>query len=93
MRIVNPTLFVIRVPLNLDAINIVVKQIGNHQVRVFTYRGNPVDKVGTKFWRAALKRAGIENFTWHGLRYTWVSLHVQNGTPLNVLQELGGWSS
>ena len=58
---------VIKVPLNLDAINVLVKQIGNHQVRVFTYRGNPVDKVGTKFWRAALKRAGIENFTWHGV--------------------------
>jgi Site-specific recombinase XerD len=41
----------------------------------------------------ALERAGIDNFTWHGLRHTWASWHVQNGTPLNVLQELGGWSS
>ncbi|MBW3508495.1 tyrosine-type recombinase/integrase [Janthinobacterium sp. NKUCC06_STL] len=23
----------------------------------------------------------------------WASWHVQNGTPLNVLQELGGWES
>jgi len=50
-------------------------------------------KAGTKWWRKALERAGIENFTWHGLRHTWASWHVQNGTPLNVLQELGGWSS
>lgn len=31
-------------------------------------------------------------FTWHGLRHTWATWHVQNGTPLDVLQKLGGWS-
>ncbi len=24
---------------------------------------------------------------------TWASWHIQNGTPLHILQELGGWSS
>lgn len=67
--------------------------MGKHQSRVFTYYGKPVIKVGTKGWRQCLKRAGIENFTWHGLRHTWASWHVQSGTPLNALQELGGWSS
>ena len=28
----------------------------------------------------------------HGLRHTWATWHVQNGTPLDVLQKLGGWS-
>jgi len=28
---------------------------------------------------------------WHDLRHTWASCHVQAGTPLHVLQELGGW--
>jgi integrase len=84
---------VIRVPLNQDAINVLRGQIGQHATRVFTYRGQPVAKAGTKFWRLALKRAAIENFTWHGLRHTWASWHVQNGTPLTVLQELGGWAS
>jgi integrase len=83
----------IRVPLNQDAINVLREQIGKHTTRVFTYRGKPIEKAGTKFWRLALKRAGIENFTWHGLRHTWASWHIQNGTPLNVLQELGGWAS
>ncbi|AEG00340.1 tyrosine-type recombinase/integrase [Methylomonas methanica] len=83
----------IRVPLNDDAVAILRDQIGKHRVRVFTYCGRPVEKVGNKYWRVALKRAGIEGFTWHGLRHTWASWHVQSGTPLNVLQELGGWSS
>ena len=41
----------------------------------------------------ALKRCAIDDFRWHDLRHTWASWHVQSGTPLNVLQELGGWES
>jgi len=37
-------------------------------------------------------RTAYTGFTWHGLRHTWATWHVQNGTPLEVLQKLGGWS-
>jgi len=59
----------------------------------FPHRGKPVTQAGSNAWRLALQRAGITDFCWHDLRHTWASWHVQNGTPLQVLQELGGWSS
>jgi len=83
----------IPVPLNTDAVIVIRQQIGKHKHRVFSYKGNPVKKAGTAAWRKALARAGIENFRWHDLRHTWASWHVQAGTPLHALQEMGGWES
>lgn len=82
----------IPVPLTDDAIQLLVMQLGGHPEFVFHYQGKRITQVGTKAWRAALRRAGIENFRWHDFRHTWASWHVQNGTPLYALQELGGWS-
>ena len=78
--------------MNADAIAVIKRQIGKHDVFIFTYKGKPVLKANTKAWRHALIRAGIEDFRWHDLRHTWASWHIQMGTPMNVLQELGGWS-
>jgi integrase len=83
----------IPVPLNGEAVAILQKQIGKHREVVFTFKGKPIEQLSTAAWYKALKRAGIENFRWHDLRHTWASWHVQSGTPLHVLQELGGWAS
>jgi integrase len=82
----------IAVPLSHDAIQVLMDQADRHPDYVFTYEGKPVSKAGGNAWRKALARAGIENFRWHDLRHTWASWHVQAGTPINVLRELGGWS-
>jgi integrase len=82
----------IPVPLNREAVLILRRQRGKHPTRVFTYRGRPVAKAGGRAWREALKRAGLTDFRWHDLRHTWASWHIQQGTPLHVLQELGGWN-
>lgn len=83
----------IPVPLNETALTVVQRQLGKNRELVFSFRGAPIRQVSTKAWKKALKRAGIADFRWHDLRHTWASWHVQSGTPLFALQELGGWES
>lgn len=82
----------IGVPLNDKAFEVITSQLRKHKEYVFTYRGNPVLIANTKAFRSALKRAGIKDFRFHDLRHTWATRHIMAGTPLYVLQELGGWS-
>lgn len=82
----------ISVPLNENAIEVLQSKYGTHPKYVFTYKGKQIGRCNTRAWSNALKRAGIENFRWHDLRHTWASWHVQNGTSLQELQQLGGWS-
>ena len=83
----------IAVPLSNTAVLVLREQIGKHETHVFSYRSKPVMQPNNGAWIKALARAGIADFRWHDLRHTWASWHVQAGTPLHVLQELGGWES
>ena len=82
----------ISVPLNDDALLVIQQQIGKHDTHVFTYKRNPVALANNHAWEKALIRASITDFRWHDLRHTLASWHVQNGTPLYVIKELGGWA-
>lgn len=83
----------IHISLSEFSVSLLQRQLGKHPEHVFTYAGKSIGQVNTKAWRAALVRAGIENFRWHDLRHTWASWLVQNGTPMYDLQEMGGWKS
>jgi len=60
----------IHVSLSSIAVAVLVRQVGKHPERVFTYNGKPIAWANTLAWRQALKRAGIEDFRWHDLRHT-----------------------
>lgn len=83
----------IGVPLNAEALGVLRGQLGQHARYVFTWKGKPMVQVNTRAWRTAVERAGLAPLRWHDLRHTWASWHAQAGTPLNVLQEMGGWAS
>ncbi|HEY6825047.1 MAG TPA: site-specific integrase [Steroidobacteraceae bacterium] len=87
----------IGVPLNEDAVAVIRRQLGKDLRFVFVgHDGTPLDHwsmPARKGWDAACKQAGITDFRWHDLRHTWASWHVQQGTPLYVLKELGGWET
>lgn len=96
----------IGVALNDLASSVLRRQIGNHQSWVFVHTsavkrndGTPTAAVrkmrvdSNTAWRAALVRAGIEDFRFHDLRHTWGSWLIQAGVPLSALQEMGGWES
>jgi len=80
------------IPLNKDALLALRQVQGQHPTRCFTYGGRTMKEVGEAFNRA-VKRAGIDDFTFHDLRHTWASWHVMSGTSLQELMELGGWKS
>jgi len=84
----------ISLPLNDEALEVLEQQRGKHRHWVFPYHGKPMDNPALDAYKAAVKAAGLPAaFDWHSLRHTWASWHVQNGTPLAVLMQLGGWAS
>ena len=56
---------------------------------VFSENGKPYRDVKTGWW-TALENAGIENFTFHGLRHTFGSRLGMAGVDLKTIQELMG---
>ena len=80
------------IPLNADAVAALESTRGQHPRWCFTFAGKRIQQSSTA-WDKAKQRAGIEDFRFHDLRHTWASWHVQSGTSLPELMELGGWKS
>ncbi|MBR8393943.1 site-specific integrase [Burkholderia cenocepacia] len=84
------------VPLNEDAMGVLTRRLETAVRLVFT-RGEGltarVQQIDKRDFERACKVAEVEDFHWHDLRHTWASWHVQRGTPLMVLKELGGWET
>lgn len=77
------------VPLNAQARQLLQALPEPRKGRVW----GDLTRVWASTWKAATKRAGVPWCRFHDLRHTWASWHAQAGTPMSVLQELGGWHS
>jgi integrase len=81
----------LRVPLTDNAIAVLENCLG-HEL-VFTQDGEPIPQMTGDEWTAAITATGLAPLRFHDLRHTWATWHAQAGTPLHVLQKLGGWST
>ncbi|MDG6303626.1 tyrosine-type recombinase/integrase, partial [Glaesserella parasuis] len=49
--------------------------------------------INRKAFNLSTKKCLLSDFHFHDLCHTWASWHVQAGTPLFTLKELGGWET
>ncbi|CAJ3351525.1 prophage DLP12 integrase [Burkholderia pseudomallei] len=52
-----------------------------------------IRQIDKRDFARACRATGMVDFHGHDLRHTWANWHVQHGTPLMVLKELGGWET
>jgi integrase len=92
------------VPMCDTVMRVIRNQIGNHPVNVFTFRGEPFKSINLRFLQKRLEKLGIyaelresgllledEDFVIHGLRHTFATWHARTGTPLEIIEAIGGW--
>lgn len=79
------------VPLNKTAIELLNSLPNDSEYVFLNSHGEKFKHFDRKAYQKGVKAAGLEPLTFHDLRHTWASWHAQDGTPLLVLKELGGW--
>lgn len=77
-------------PLNDEAVSI-LRNLPRESEYAFSRGGKKAEEIKRDEFCKALAASGISDFRFHDFRHTWASWHVQNGTPLMMLKELGGW--
>lgn len=81
-------------PLNSEAVSLLEARKSAKMPYCFTRQsGRRITQIDKRTLDRAAELAGIKPLKFHDLRHTWASWHVQSGTPLMVLKELGGWET
>jgi len=76
-------------PLNAQAWQVIVARKDNGSPLVFAEYQKPSWMVNPSQWFPLIvKAAGVENFTWHGLRHNFASQLVMRGVNLRTVQQL-----
>lgn len=87
------------VPLNEDALAVLERRMKTCITYVFErppskgLTPRKISQIDDRDLKRACEAVGIKDFRFHDFRHTWASWHVQAGTPLMVLKELGGWET
>ena len=56
-------------------------------------RNNQVAKISDDMWKRITKTALLDGLRFHDLRHNWATKHIEAGTDLLALKELGGWKT
>lgn len=83
------------IPLSSEAVKILktLRRLNPGARYVHMWNSQPVADFNTKAFKEAVEAAQLAPLRWHDLRHTWASWHVQAGTSLHELMQLGGWAS
>ena len=80
--------------LNEEAIRLLQdRRLINNKYVFVSSNGSMLKDIDRRAFNRAAKECNLEDFHFHDLRHTWASWHVQRGTPLFTLKELGGWET
>ena len=80
--------------LNEEAIRLLQdRRLINSKYVFVSSNGSMLKDIDRRAFNRAVKECNLEDFHFHDLRHTWASWHVQRGTPLFTLKELGGWET
>ena len=82
-------------PLSDQALDLLRKreQMAHNDYVFHRYTDKMIGRIDWYDFHQALEKSKIKNFRFHDLRHTWASWHVQAGTPLYTLKEMGGWET
>jgi integrase len=83
------------IPLNERVMEILQKYKGRHEEFVFANaKGKPAKRYNQRRWYEARTAIGKPTLRWHeATRHTFATHLAERGTPMIILQQLGGWRS